>query len=992
MLGPIEVRHGGQTLAVGSGRERFVLATLLLNSGRLTSAERLIDALWENEPPRSARAQLHNMISNLRHRLNAAAEGLILTRPAGYELHLNGHRLDLAEFRRLVRNGRQASMAGNHAQAVSMLDEALALWSGAALADVPTELAGDARETLHEEKIAAAESRLDAQLTLGSYDDMLRALTGLTSEYPYRERLYEMQMLALTLSGRRADALNAYRLVHRRLVDDLGIEPGAELRDLEQKVLRDEVTGPTHPPAGLPIPRQLPPATTLIGRNEQIGEITGLLRRPDGAVPRVAILVGPGGVGKTALAVAAAHDLRDAFPDGQLYADLRGTRENPADSHAVLGGFLRAFGVDGPKLPEDHDERIVMYRSTVADRRLLIVLDDAAGEAQVRPLLPGAPGCGIVITSRRNLGALIGVGRWAVPVLAPSDALALLSRIPGHERLATDPDSAAAITELCGRLPLAVCIAAARLTVRPEWTLEEYRTRLADEHQRLNELAVGDLDVRASISLSYHVLNPRQRRLLRRLGLIAAPDWPTWVAEELLGEPIEQLLDQLADVHLVEPLGHDSVGQCRYRLHDLIADFARERAHSDDNPTVRDQARERMLSGWLALASDADERVEHGLYHTSGLVAPPLPSGAAPSARRVPRDWFEAERVSLTAAVNLACRLGQADLGGRLALRLSRFLELHNHYDDWERTLCAATTCVREQGCTHLLIPLLLALEALYEHRGKHTQRHTVATEALAMARRLGDREWEIRALSQLGRAARALGRFSKARDWLEQAVDSSDRGVPGWLRRRALTSLATLHAQTGDPARALPMFEEALATERELGKSAQVAIYQYSYALVLTDVGRLTVAERMLVEALDINREIGDEVAEAYFEQARADLDIRRGQWQEAADRLDRSYAAHAKYGSRDGLAETLRSQGDLAAAQRRWADAVPMWRQALDIWRRLGTPLEMVRTLARLERAHRATGDEAAAAESHEECSALLAALELDDTCLRLPLYFTN
>lgn len=663
LLGSIEVRHEERVLSVGSGRERLVLATLLLNAGRLTPADGLIHALW-NKPPLTAKAQLHNMISNLCRRLRVGDADLIVTRPMGYELHLGTHELDVVQFRRLAERGRHAAASGDHSLAVAQFTEALSLWRGPPLVDVADELVGEARQTLAEEKLAVAQARLDVELALGLYDTVLGELSELIAEHRYRERLYELEMLALVGAGRRADALATYRRVYRLFVDDLGVEPGSSLRDLERWILSGEVLNPVRAKCR-ELPRQLPSVTAaLTGRDELIGKICGELRCSTKAMGSVVVLIGPGGVGKTTLALAVAHRLGAEFPDGQLYADLRGIHGIRADPHAVVGRFLRALGLDGARLPDDPDERVALFRSRLAGRRMLIVLDDALSEEQVRPLLSADGGCGVLVTSRRRLGALVGAARWTVPVLAPVDALQLFARVVGTERAGGEPEAATAIVELCGYLPLAVCVAAARLSVRPEWTLEKFRQRLAEQRGGLDELAVGDLDVRASIALSYQSLAPPLRRLFRRLGLSNAPEWPAWVAHELVDQSsvaqIGWMLDELAEVHLIEPLGYDAVGQARFRLHNLIGDFAHERALAEDEPEERAAALARLLSGWLGLATEADEQIPYDLIRAPDMDIPsPLPS-AASLARDMPSDWFETERRSLVFAIDQACRLEQA--------------------------------------------------------------------------------------------------------------------------------------------------------------------------------------------------------------------------------------------------------------------------------------------------------------------------------------------
>lgn len=977
---------------MGRSRARVVLAMLLVNSGRLTPVDRLVDVLWR-EPPASARAQVHNLISSVRRRLGT--DDVIVTHALGYELRLDGHQLDLVDFRTLVARGQQARTAGDDELALTLLGEALSLWRGSALADITDEWAEAFRLTLQEERLAAVEDRLDVQLALGRQDEALSELTTLINEHPYRESLYQRHMLALVAAGRGSDALATYRQAHERLVNELGTALGPALRDLQRRILRGELPAApasvtTGPAIGARPPRATP---ALTGRNSLISEIVDQLRPAgDGAGGNAVLLVGPGGIGKTTVALAAAQRAAGAFPGGLLYADLRGTHDDPLDPHEVIGRFLRSMGVRGAELPDDRDERIALYRTHLAASRTLLVLDDAASEQQVRPLLPGTANCATLCTSRRQLGALVGAVRVTVPVLAHQDAVRLLARTAGAARVAAEPHAAASLVELCGHLPLAVCVAAARLAVHPEWTLAQLRARLAQERGRLDELAVGDLDVRATIALSYRALSPDSRRVFRRLGLVSAPDWPMWVAGELVGEEpdtsIERILGQLSDGHLIEPLGRDEAGQPRFRLHDLIADFARERAGTDDQERDIDQAHTRVLSRWLALATEADDLLGHGMILGAGLAAPDAPQAARNVPRQAPARWFEVERISLLAAVDQVCRTGQAELAGRLALRLAGFLAVRSYDDERERTLRRALAGVRAGGQDHLLVRLLGALWGVHAQQDRYAELPALATEELAVARRLGDRVCEFHALTHLGRSARMLDRFGEALRWLEEALRASRHpAVPRGQLARALTSIANVHTDVGNPEQALPLIEEAIAIERAEGGARIVAIHLLSYGARLTEVGRFTDAERALAQALEIAREFHDERGSAWIEHAQAQLDLRNGHLPRAAERLERSLQTQEKVGDREGTAEVLRSLGDLAAAQGRPHDAIEPMRRSLAIWCELGARLEQARTLAGLERALLHADDHRSAMVCRSEYQTILADLELTEACLRLP-----
>nr|WP_275577199.1 BTAD domain-containing putative transcriptional regulator [Tenggerimyces flavus] len=971
VLGPVQVRVGDQLLGAGSGRERFVLAMLLLSANRVTDPDVLVDALWVR-PPRSARAQLYNLISNWRQRLgphHVGPEELIETRPGGYVFRLGPHQLDLDAFRKAVAEGRAEAEKGRHDVALVTLKNALDLWRGRALADVPDELLADRRRLLEDERLAATELRIESELAVGRFHDALRELPALIDEHPYREQLYAAHMRALAGIGSRGDALATYQRLHRTLTDDLGVVPGPQLQALQQLILRGE--DPLVPQA-IPtpvVPRQLPPVTArLTGRDKTFGEICATLQRTDGTPPAV-LLTGPGGIGKSALAVAAGHELTSTFPDGQLHADLRGAQPTPTDPHAVLGRFLRALGVDGRAVPDDRDERIARYRTELADRRMLVVLDDAASEEQIRPLVPGTPRAGVVITSRHQLRALVGIERWTVQVLASADAVELLANVVGGERIASDPSAAAEIVRLCGQLPLAVSIAAARLAGRPDWTLAELARRLDEHRERLDELTAGDLDVRGSIALSYQQLDGPQRELFRRLGLVTAPSWPGWVASELCGGQADQLVDQLLQAHLVEPLGCDAVGQHRFRMHDLVADFARERAHVEEESAVRAEAQTRVLSGWLARSTEADASVNQKLTSSR--------SGTA---------WFEAERASLVAAVHLASEVGAGTLAADLALRCASFLALRSYNADWEDTLRTATEAVRDQGLDHLLLELLDASCVVNRQLARNENVIALATEQLGLAHELNDSDAELAALGNAGWAARHLGQIDQATAWLEQAVDACTPQMPNRMASRAFTGLAMLYRDVERIAEALPLTERALELERLEGNPRIVTICLQNYGWTLYELGRLEEAEQAAAEAMSLATEINDEQSSARNESLLADLQVMRGNYAVARELLERSASTAQRLGDKLLEAEQLISLAHLAAAQDRPRDAVGPLLASLDIWRELDLPMQEARIHARLDLTYAAAGRTALGERHGRAWRSILAEHGLDVRCLRL------
>ncbi|ROO88574.1 DNA-binding SARP family transcriptional activator [Actinocorallia herbida] len=501
LLGPVELRDGERGAVPVGPRARAVLAALALEAGRPVSVARLVCAVWPGDPPATSTTQIHGCVSALRRALGPD-RGLLVTRPPGYLLRLDAEAVDALGFGARVREARAADRAGDAERAARLLTEALGGWSGPALAGVPGLHAEAA--LLEEQRLLALEERIRVDLARGAAADLVPELTGLCAGHPLRERFHAQLMVALARSGRRPEALEVYGKARRVLVAELGLEPGPELRRTHLNVL----TGP--PSAETTLPHD--PAD-FTGRETELARVLTALGGPGAraALPIVAVSGRPG-AGATALAVRAAYRMRARFPDGRLYVDLHFT----ADPAEVLGRLLRMLGVDSP--PAGLAERAELYRARTHGRRLLIVLNDAGGEGQVLPLLPGGEGPAVLVAGRARLSALPGAVHVELAPLPVADALLLLARIAGTERVAAEPGAAARIVDLCDRLPLAVRAAAARLAGKPHWRLADLVRRLSDEDGRLAELAHGDLDVRPGLAATHAGLSAPARRAFARLG------------------------------------------------------------------------------------------------------------------------------------------------------------------------------------------------------------------------------------------------------------------------------------------------------------------------------------------------------------------------------------------------------------------------------------------------------------------------------------------
>ncbi|MCP2352858.1 AfsR/SARP family transcriptional regulator [Nonomuraea roseoviolacea] len=679
LLGTVRASRGRHEIPLGTPRQRAVLALLALDAGRTVSMERLIAALWGEQPPAGARGLVQGYVSRLRQVL-ARAGVTIVHGPQGYLLGLAAEQVDLHEFRLLVARARATET--DEAQAAGMRS-ALALWRGEPLTGITGgELLDRLRDTLSEERLAVTEECLNAETRAGRDAVLIPELIALVATHPLREGLVGLLMVALCRVGRRADALDRYEHTRRHLSEELGLDPGPELRQLRQRILRGDARMARAPrlsaAAPAAVPAQLPPeAGPFTGRHQELSVLDEIAVRGEAAA--VAMVTGAGGVGKTALAVHWGHRVRSLFPDGQLYVNLHGcSPERPLPPIEALGRLLRALGVPPERVPDTVEEASAAYRSLLADRRVLVVLDDAGGVDQVRPLLPGGRRCVTVVTSRDRLTGLVARD-GAVPVplgmLMPEEAVALFDAILGSRRLAAEPAAARELARLCGYLPLALRIAAAAIVAAPGRDIAGQARRLT--RARLPILALHDdphAAVRGAFDLSYRRLDPPSRRLFRLLGLLPWPAFTRSEAAALIGagaEAADRLLSRLSAAHLIEECGPG-----RYTFHDLIREYARERAAAEDSPAARDHALaalHAMLGEEPPAPRPGDGRltVVAGIAPDTPVRPPALTDGAlslaeAPPAARVDGALSLAE-ASPAARVDGALSLAEASPAVRAA-------------------------------------------------------------------------------------------------------------------------------------------------------------------------------------------------------------------------------------------------------------------------------------------------------------------------------------
>jgi DNA-binding SARP family transcriptional activator/tetratricopeptide (TPR) repeat protein len=906
VLGPVEATVDGVPLELGGPKERALLAILLLHANHAVPAAYLIDQLWQDQPPMTAPNLLHGHVSRLRRMLRRSEAGttpggIVMTKGQGYLLKLEPGQLDLDRFERLVARARQAMAEAAPQRAAACLTEALALWHGPALADIPRGPLVDAESARLEAcRHAALEARIEADLACGRHSELVGELDALVAGYPTHERFRAQLMLALYRSGRQSEALRVYRDGRAVLAEELGLEPGPDLQRLERAILTADpslaaASEPDRAAAATGPPRQLPPAVTgFTGRQDALASLLGMVRgEPGDGEVAIAVITGKPGVGKTALAVRAAHQLRPRFPDGQLYVDLRGVEPRPLEPSDVLADLLRALEVDGAAIPDGLGQRASLYRTLLADRRVLVVLDNAADEGQVRPLLPGGTGCAALVTSRPRLSGLEVSGSVVLDVLDPGQAVELLAKLAGPERVAAEPAQAVVIARRCGRLPLALRIAGAKLASRPTWRLAGLATRLGDEQHRLDELAAGDLEVRASFTLSYQGLGPGERRTFRLLGLLDSPDFAGWLADGLLGTGTDRQVERLVDANLLEAAGTDATGQARYRFHDLLRLFARERLREEEPPAAQRAALERALRTCLERARQADAQLG--------------------SDERRPGGWFAAEHACLVAAVEQAYAAGFLELTWELGLSLSGYFEVRSRWDDWSRTHLAALDAARQGGDRHAQAALLRRLGDLHLDQSRWASALACFDQCLPIFRELGDRRGEAKTLRSLGDAHREQSHWPEALACFDQCLPIFRELGDRREEAEVLRGLGIINRHQDRLDDALANFEQCMRLAAELGNRRWEAIARRSLGLVYRDQGCLDDARACLEQSLAAFRELPDQLWEAYTLTSLGTVHREQRRLDEARGLLEQSLAIFSPLADRSGEAYALHGLGDV-------------------------------------------------------------------------------
>jgi DNA-binding SARP family transcriptional activator len=1042
LLGPVSVRTAGVTVPISQGKQRALLAALLISANETVSVAALAEVLWGSQPPPTARVTLQNHVKRLRAAIQLTGTARIRTVPGGYLIGTEADELDLTQFEALQYSAQQAAERAEWSQAADQLRTALSLWRGEPLADVPSELLA-VREIprLTEMRLHAIECRIEADLHLGRHAAVIAELRKLALGHPLRERLHGLLMLALYRDGQQAEALAAYQRARRDLIEELGAEPGPELARLQSRILAADpvldlqpipegrgAAGKARPgarPAWAVVPRQLPAMVAhFTGRTAELAALTEMASQADGSAQTtvISVIAGTAGVGKTALAVHWAQQGADGFPDGQIYINLQGYGPGepvaPGDALAVM---LRGLGVPGQEIPLAEQERAALFRSLLAGRRMLLVLDNARSAAQVRPLLPGAASCSVVITSRDSLAALVardGAQRLDLDLLPLAEAMGLLRVLIG-DRAGAEPAALEALALQCGRLPLGLRVAA-ELVARRATPLSELTRELADYQQRLDLLDAGgdpSTAVRAVFSWSCRHLTADTVRAFRLLGLHPGSNFDAHAAAALTGATLgraRQLLDTLAGAHLVQPAGPD-----RYQMHDLLKAYAGDQALVHDAEPDRRVALTSLFDYYLSTATiatgilqNAEERRAEGGFHP--LAPPPTMSN-----REQAQAWLDAHRAILVAVADYTADNGWPRVSSQLATTVFRYLEQGSHYPE---IVAICSHARRAASCSGDLAGEAEAVSnatVVDLRQGRYQRAADQLLVALTLYQQVGDLIGQARVLGNLGIADTQLGRYQdasahhgQALEFFEQAGDAA--GVArtlnnlgfidlqtGWYQRasgyfeRAVTVWSTVtgrfsasgvmtilnfgicEMRLGRYQTASAWFERALDRCREFGFRPGEALALTSLGAVHREQGRYQQASDLHMRALALCRQGGDKSGEAEALSSLAEVFLATGEFDPASKHLEAALGLAREVGDQREESRALRVLGEVSLVTGELETAIQWFADALALATRIGEQYEQARALEGIARAYRDVGDAGQAAQCWQQAAVLYARL---------------
>ncbi|MET7645033.1 BTAD domain-containing putative transcriptional regulator [Streptomyces sp. NPDC005426] len=1022
ILGTIEMRRDGASVDVGHAVQRRVLAALLVNAGRAVLADALVDQVWGGTEQANNRRKLYGYLSRLRNAL--AADGIAITRErgGGYRLAVEPSAVDAHRFRELSDRARKA---GGDVRAEALWREGLALWRGSPFAGVDAPWFNAQRHLMEGERLAAELELVDVRLRLGQHYSMVGELAARAEAHPLDERVIGQLILGLYRCERQAEALVAYERARRRLADELGVDPGAVLRRLYEQILTGDPqlaaprcaappaaanpaaapssTGIVEPanaakPAGTKqpaaatkparksgtvanvgppmarqlVPRLLPAGLSLfVGREDELEEARRLLGEEEPG-PVTLLVTGPAGVGKTAFAIRTGHLLASRFPDGQLHADLGGFGDEPAEPFTVLGTFLRALGVPGGTVPAELTDRVHLYRTLLAGRQTLVVLDNAAAGQQVSDLLPSGVRCATIITSRTTMAELCG-RRLSLDVLDPATGLDLLREMLGRDRTGADSRAARSIVQTCGGLPLAVWVAGARLAARPHWPLAKVAHALADEQRKLDELAVGHIAVRASLELTYQQMSAATQHALRMVALLPGPSFAAWALAALLDTALpeaETVLDDLVEVHLVQAGSVNSTG-IRYQVHDLVRLFARERMQQDVPERDRTSALARLLGASLHLADLASDTLSVDFQGISQLHLASWRLAATDVHQLLadPLAWFNDERQFLITVAEQALEgpEGVAPAAG-LATALTTLFQVGSHFDDWERLQNRALKAALSHGDRHSAAKVHRCLGELTTILDRYPEAVDHFEQALVLAEGEGP-TYRASAMAGLAYVHRLLGQYSTAMLRFAEANELAEAAGNVNCLVYATNGLGVIDLEQGRVVAAIERFTKCLRVSRVAGYRPGEAQALRCLGQSHRALGAYPAAADAYRRAVAISEDLDDRLSATHATCWLGDVLIRQGEHREGRRLLARSLWTYREFGNLWGEAATLYALAEAQLAVSRPSPARRRAEAAVRIWRQIGSSRWLAVGLDTLAEAHALAGDHTAAARARDE-----------------------
>jgi DNA-binding SARP family transcriptional activator len=979
LLGPLEV-HDEAPVELRGTLRRTLLARLLLDAGTAVPADELIEVLWGAKPPQSANAALYNQVTRLRQSLGAAGDRITAT-PSGYRVHVEPGELDLELFADSCGEGRKASAEARWEQATRSFSQALAIWRGRPLAGLPA-LEGHLRvRQLEEQRLEALEARIHAELSLGRASHAIAELQTLVAQHPLREAFAGQLMLALQGAGRQGEALQIYRSLRTMLVEELGVEPAPAVQEIHSRVLAGDAASAQEPPtkaaaaavaaaaqtggARGPVTRQnsqLPANTRFFsGRERELAHLESLVEStvggPATGAPTIVAIDGPAGVGKSTLAIHAAHHASAFFPDGQLFLDLHGYTAglDPVSTGDALSRLLRSLGVPHQAIPQGLDERAAYYRARLSGTRTLIVLDNAENSAQVRPLLPSAHGCLVLITSRRRLTALDDAHTLSVEPLSGPEAVDLLGKIAGPGRIPVSAPAVDELIDLCGRIPLALRISASRLRHRKAARVEDLVDELRDEGNRLSRLNDEDRDLTAVFDASYRALTAGERRMFRHLGLVPGPDFDAYAAAAL-GEisvpAAEAVLESLLDQNLIiqRRLG-------RYEFHDLIRLYARGLSVGDENP---DEALFRLLDYYQSASAGADRLIARhsrpGADRHRPESTPELPAIAD---RKSALDWMRAEQGNLNSAIERIESIAQPIRLIALSESMAGFLNQDGLWGQAVPLHQSAADAARASGDRIGEATALLGIGAIHSVVCDYAAADELLGQALRLYREANEPLGEANVLLKLGQGRYDVGNLADAAPLFSQALDVY-QGV-GDVRGLAHTNwlLGLVQHSSGQFAAAIELVGRALAMFVEVGDVSGEAICHGTLGRTWREVGDYAAAQDALTKSRMICRETGNRINEAHDLAELGRIRFEVGDYAAAAEHHEQALSIFEELNISQGGAYALWDLGRIQLKLGNHEAAAGLQERALAVFEDVGSRLGVANTLHALGCVRHAAGD---------------------------------